>query len=411
MKYKLKCVSCGRIYDETIAIYTCDCNGKLEIELNLDNIQVELAELRQRQPTKYLLPQKYFEFMPLLGDPANVISLGEGYTPLLKAKRLADKLNLKNLYIKNETTNPTGSFKDRPIIIGLNKALELGATVVATASSGNAANSLAAGAAKANIKCVAFVSDTAPTTKISQLLFYGAKVVRVKRPEGFVGDPTVVLLRKSYQKFGWHPVPSFGTLNPYQMEGAKTIAYEIAEQLPPDAVIIPVGGGGLLRGNYQAFTEYIKLGFIDKMPRLYGVQAEGCAPLVKAYNSNKPIETWEHPQTIATGLADPYTWDGDACITALKATDGTAIAVSDQDILEAAKLIANLEGIFAEPSGVASLAGLIKLIQTGEITRNDIVCCEITGSGFKDLKSLIHESDVYCSKIVTPDINIDELVI
>jgi threonine synthase len=197
------------------------------------------------------------------------------------------------------------------------------------------------------------------------------------------------MLRMVVEKYGWYPCPSFGPFNPYQVEGPKTISYEIIEQLKwslPDWIMIPVGSACLLTGVWKGFTDFYKIGFIDSMPKLAAIQSTGCAPLVKAFCEEKTpfeIKPWRLPQTIAGGLADVLPWDGDAALVALK-NGGTAEVVSDDEILNAQRLLASTEGIFAEPSGVASLAGLIRLIDKGMLNRDETVVILITGSGLKD---------------------------
>ncbi len=388
-KYDLKCVSCGKEYDQKTKLYKCTCGGKLDVRMKLDKIDLCLSDIEKRNKARNL-HMKYFEFLPLI-DSSDVTTIGEGFTPLVKARRLGEKLGIPNLYLKNETVSATGSFKDRPIGVGANKAREFGVMTVASASSGNAANSLAAYSSRLGLNCVTFVPSTAPASKISQLLMYGAKVVPIAKPLNYIGDPTVVMLREACEKFGWYPVPSFGTLNPYQIEGAKTIGYEIAEALAPvvpEYLIIPVGGAGLLLGNYKSFKEYNKLGIVEKMPRLVAIQAEGCAPFVKAWKNRSKIETWTNPSTIAGGLADPYTWDGEMGLDALRETEGFAESIDDQSIFDAAKLLARYEGIFAEPTGSAALAGFIKMLREETIPKRDwkeTIVVEVTGAGFKDL--------------------------
>jgi len=385
---KLVCSKCGEEYSPDSLYFSCPkCGERLDVFYDYQKISEALSkdELRKRAPGVW----KYMELLPIK-DPSKIVSLGEGGTPLIKSKRLAEKLGLRELYIKDETRNPTGSFKDRPIVVGISKVNEFGIKNVVTASSGNAAAALAAYSARLGLNCVAFVPEDAPSEKVSQLRLYGATVVRVKR-DGFLGDPTVRMMELAHREFGWAPVPSFGKFNPYQMEGPKTIAYEISEQLDyqvPDWVFIPVGGGGLFAGNYRGFKEFETLGFIDKIPHLVAVQAEGCAPLAKAWKENKPLETWENPKTVAGGLADPYTWDWDLVFKGLKESKGTAEAVNDNRILEAQRLLARYEGIFVEPSGAASLAGLIKMLEEGSIDWGDSIVVEATGTGFKDLKAI-----------------------
>ncbi len=385
---KLKCARCGREHPPETKI--CMCPSKDDGRLDIYYDYTTLAEKVTKKTLAGRLPGvwKYWELLPIQ-DKRSIVTLGEGGTPLIKATNLAKKIGLKTLFLKDETRNPTGSFKDRSMTVGASKALEFDARVVAIASSGNAAASLAAYSAKAGLKCYAFVLESAPIAKIAQIHLYGAEVVRVKEVEKGV-DPTVQMLRMVVERYGWYPCPSFGPFNPYQVEGSKTLSFEITEQLnwnAPDWVVIPVGSACLFTGVWKGFRDYCTLDLINTIPKLAAVQASGCAPLVRAFKQGKDpfeIEPWEHPDTVAGGLADVYPWDGDAALSALKETGGSAKAVSDQAILEAQKLLASTEGIFAEPSGVASLAGLIGLVDEGVVDADELVVVLITGSGLKD---------------------------
>ena len=395
----LQCAKCGKNYapeDNALFCKNHD-DGRLDIFYDYDAIRNEVSRevLSKRAATVW----KYKEFLPI-GKRENVVSLGEGGTPLIKSTRLAEKLKLQSLYLKDDTRNPTSSFKDRPMTVGVSKALELQAKILASASSGNAAASLAAYAARAGFECYAFVPESAPAGKIAQLNLFGAKIVRLRQLKE-EEDPTVKMLKLVCRKYGWYPCPSFGPFNPYQAEGPKTMAYEIVEALDwemPDWVAIPVGAGGLLAGNWKGFRELNLLGYAQGEPKICAVQPEGCAPLVRAFRQGKSplnIEPWRNPQSIAGGLCDPFPWDGDAALTALKESGGTAESVSDTEILEAQKLLAKTEGIFAEPSGVASLAGLKKLLEQGVIDREESVVVEITGSGLKDINVITRTPEDY----------------
>jgi len=272
----------------------------------------------------------------------------------------------------------------------LRKSVELGYDTLVSASSGNAAAALAAYSAKAGRTCYTFVPEMASPGKIVQLNMFGAHVVRVRGLESGV-DPTVTMLRLVCKRFGWCPCPSFGTFNPYQAEGPKTISYEIAEQIgwnAPDWVFAGVGSGGLLAGSWKGYQELKRLGLAEGSPHMVAVQSTGCAPLVRAFEEKmdpQSIVPWEHPDSIATGLMDPFPWDGDAALKALHESSGTAVKVSNEEILSAQRILAKKEGIFAEPSGVTALAGLIKLKNESKIPADDCVVVEITGSGLKDL--------------------------
>ncbi|RLE86711.1 MAG: threonine synthase [Thermoprotei archaeon] len=387
VKY-LKCSRCGKIYHLDQKPITCVNNdlGRLDIYYDYEKIkEVFTKEVLSRRP---FYMWRYRELMPVKED-RNIVTLGEGGTLLVKAKRLAEKLGVKNLYLKDETRNPTGSFKDRGMSVAVSMAVEFGYKTTVTASSGNAAAALAAYSAKAGLETYAFVIEEAGYGKVAQLLFYGAKVFRVKG----LGkeDPTVKMMKLTYEKYGWYPSPSFGPFNPYQIEGPKTISYEIVEQLnwnTPDWVMVPVGAAALLTSVWKGFRDFKELDFISDPPHLAAIQSTGNPPFVKAWKEKAnpfKIKPWPKPKTIATGLEDPYPWDHDGGLKALNETKGVAKEVSDELILKAMKMLAKYEGIFAEPSGVASLAGYMKLLEDGVIDKEDTVAVLITGHGLKDL--------------------------
>ena len=336
-----------------------------------------------------------------------MVSLGEGGTPLLESRRLAKELGVGELFIKDETRNPTWSFKDRPMTVGVSKAVEDGATTLASASSGNAAAALAAYCARAGRECFCFVPDIAPMGKIAQLILYGAKVVRLRGLHKG-DDPTVRLLRQACAAYGWTPCPSFGPFNPYQAEGPKTLAYEIVEQLEwqvPDVVYVQVGAGGLLGGQWRGFTEFHELGLVDRLPCMVAVQATGCAPLVRAFKEERPpfeIRAWDRPHTVAEGLCDPFPWDGDAALKAVRESEGTAIAVGDELILKAQRLLAKYEGIFVEPTGATGLAGLIHRLELGQQDPDETIVVEATGGGLKDPDSALRA--VQPPPVINPDL-------
>lgn len=387
VKY-LKCSRCGRIYrleDKPVMCLNRDL-GRLDIVYDYDRIMedVKPSMLRERIASMW----RYREFLPVPSDKY-IVSLGEGWTPLIKAERLGEKLGLKNLYLKDETRNPTGSFKDRAMSVSVSMAKYFGFKRAVVASSGNAAAALAAYGAKAGIEVYAFVPDFAGYGKIAQLLFYGAKVFRVRWSEA--EDPTVKMMRLLAEKYGFYPSPSFGPFNPYQIEGPKTIAMEIIEQLDwrvPDQVFVPTGAASLLTGVYNGFRDWNMVGWINKYPRMVAVQPEGNHPFVRAWMERaepERIKPWEKPpETIATGLEDTFPWDGDAGLRALYNTNGYGVVVSDEEILEAMKLLAGLEGLFAEPSGAAGLAGLIKALEEGRVDRDETIVVLVTGHGLKD---------------------------
>jgi threonine synthase len=274
--------------------------------------------------------------------------------------------------------------------VGVSRAFEDGATTVSAASSGNAAAAMSSYAARAGLQAVVFVPEDAPAGKLIHLRTLGAKVFRVKKVQQGV-DPTTTLLRAACAEFGWTATPSFGPFNCFQFEGTKSLGYEIAEQSSwssPDWILFPTGSGGLMAGTMKGLWEFQQMDLIDTLPRPVVVQPEGCSPIVRAFKEGQDplnIIPWESNETVAGGLADPFPWDGDAALKYLNLADGETVAVTDEAIEEALIALGKLEGIFAEPSGVAALAGLKELVEQGVIDRSDMIVVPITGSGFKDL--------------------------
>ncbi|MEM4717599.1 MAG: threonine synthase [Desulfurococcaceae archaeon] len=390
---KLVCSRCRREYelsDKPLMCLNKDL-GRLDILYNYSEMSKAVSkESLARRPFNMW---RYLEMLPVPSEKY-IVSLGEGGTPLIKAKRLGEKLGLKNLYLKDETRNPTGSFKDRAMSVSVSIGTYFGYRKAVIASSGNAAASLAAYGAKAGLEVYALVPHFSPIGKISQLLMYGAKVVRVRWIEA--EDPTVKLMRVLFEKYGYYPSPSFGVFNPYQVEGPKTISTEIIEQLnwsTPDQVFVPTGAGSLLTGVYKGFVDFNQIGLIDRYPRLVAVQPEGNYPLVRAWIKRADpmnIEPWEKPpETIATGLEDTYPWDGDMALTALYLTNGYGVVVSDSEIIQAMKLLASYEGIFAEPSGAAGCAGLRKALEDKKVDKDELVVVLVTGHGLKDIDTVL----------------------
>jgi threonine synthase len=385
----IRCAKCGKEYNEYNVPPNDGCGGRIDFEFDLEALKETLT--RDSLGAKKDGLWKYFDLMPLR-DRQSIVTLGEGNTPLLRSRKLADEWKLKGLQLKNEIFNPSGSFKDRPICVGVSRAFEDGATTVSAASSGNAAAAMSSYAARAGLQAVVFVPEDAPAGKLIHLRTLGAKVFRVKKVQQGV-DPTTTLLRAACAEFGWTATPSFGPFNCFQFEGTKSLGYEIAEQSgwnPPDWILFPTGSGGLMAGTMKGLWEFQQMGLIDTLPRPVVVQPEGCSPIVRAFKEGQDplnIVPWDSNDTVAGGLADPFPWDGDAALKYLKIADGEAIAVTDQAIEEALVVLGRLEGIFAEPSGVAALAGLKELVEQGVINRSDRIVVPITGSGFKDLST------------------------
>ena len=392
----LKCPKCDKsVPEEQFLTESCGCGFRLRINFNYERLNDLITkEKLQRRPFTHW---RYREFFPIRKQQ-NITNLGCGGTPLISSRRLGkEKFGLKNLYFKIETGNPSGSFKDRPISVGVSKGVELNAEILTAASSGNAAAALATYGARAGKKVVVFVPEHTSQGKLSQLAYLGATVIRVKEEvEG--QDPSVTLFRLAYETFGWMPSPSFGPFNPFQFEGTKSLGFELCEQFdwePPEWVILATGSGGLLAGTHKGFKEFEEIDFIASIPRHVAVQPEECAPIVNgALKKTQPFDfqDWEKtPRTVAGGLADPHPWDADSALAAIYDSSGTAVAVTEEAILRTQRWLAQYEGIFGEPSGTTGLAGLETLVERGEIDSSDRIVVPITGIGFKDPEVLKQE--------------------
>ncbi|MHA2272625.1 MAG: threonine synthase [Candidatus Hodarchaeales archaeon] len=388
---ELECPKCKRHYPLGYWLkHKCGFRLRIIYDLEARNDQISRDNIKKAPVSHW----KYRAFFPV-EKTQNELTTGEGGTALVRAHRLGEKFGLKNLYLKLEHTNPSGSFKDRPISVGVSVAFENNATALSAASSGNAASSLASYGAKAGIKTVVFVPERASSSKVAQLVTLGATVVRVSGDEESEGDPSVRLFWAACEKWGWTPCPSFGPFNPFQFEGTKSLGFEIVEQLEwdvPDWILCNTGSGGLLGGTAVGFRDWLDLGWIEKMPRFVVVQPTACDPVVKAFKDKvKPLEFSDKPgfpDTVAGGLADPHPWDADTALEMLYLSKGEAIAVSDSAILEAQQLLASTEGLFGSPSGVAAIAALKNLVDQGLVDRPDVVVVPITGHGLKDPKIL-----------------------
>ena len=337
-------------------------------------------------------PLSLWDYAPMLpiANPAQVASLGEGATPLIRSARLHQPWGLGEVLFKNEAANPTGSFKDRQIAVGLAHARECGFDTVAVVSSGNVACAASAFAARAGLKAVVFTHTHAAPAKIRQAMAYGAHVVRVDTPSAEHGFRLCI---EACEEFGWYHLSTAGIYEAFNVEGAKTLAYELYAQTAgtlPDWVVAPVGGGGLLGGVWRGFLDLQRLGLIQHVPRLVGVQAAGCAPLVDAIRHDIPFlatlrNPWKDPHTVAGGIADDILFDGHTALQAIRQTDGIALAVTDEDIVAAELDLARSEGLLAEPSSAVTVAALARLPKAAHQAR---VCCLVTGSGIKDLEVL-----------------------
>jgi threonine synthase len=320
------------------------------------------------------LVDRYREFLPVT-DATPVVSLGEGATPLVHARRLGETLRLRNLHLKVEGQNPTGSFKDRGMVLAVAKALEDGARSVICASTGNTSASAAAYAAAAGLECVVVLpAGKIAIGKLLQALVFGARVVSVS---GNFDEALRVVRALSEQDA--HPITLVNSVNPFRLEGQKTAAFEIVDDLgrAPDVLAIPVGNAGNISAYWRGFREYAAAGRATSTPHMWGFQATGAAPLVAGH----PID---HPETVATAIriGNPASW---ALATAARDDSGGRIeAVTDDEILGAHRTLAALEGVFCEPSSAASVAGVAKLARTGQVDPDALVVCVLTGNGLKD---------------------------
>jgi threonine synthase len=376
----LECGLCGKEYDAAQIWNLSPCCGKpLLAKYDIDKVKKVFTRhtLKERVNTLW----RYKEMLPVLNE-TNILSLGEGFTPLKKASRLGKTLNHENLFIKDESLNPTTSFKARGLCMAISKAKELGITEVSIPSAGNAAGAMCAYASVAGMKSYVFMPVDVPKPFIAECRAFGAEITLINGLITDCGKAAAELVKK-YNRF------DVSTLKePYRLEGKKTMGYEIAEQMNwnlPDVIIYPTGGGTGLVGMWKAFDEMEKLGWIgSKRPRMVSVQSTGCAPIIRAFDENKEFaEPWTGAATIADGLRVPAAVGDFLILRAIRESNGTAIAVDDKEIFDASNMIARNEGIFSAPEGGATLAAFIHLKKSGWIKDNDSVVLFNTGSGHK----------------------------
>jgi threonine synthase len=357
-----------------------DC--KAPLLANYDLISAKSILDRERISHRPKGMWRWFELLPVT-NRANIITLGEGDTPLLHLDRLGLELGYSSLYLKEEALNPTGSFKARGISAAISKAMELGITKVVLPSAGNAGGALAAYAARAGIDALVVIPKNSPAPNIVETKITGAGVVII---DGLINIAGKYAEQKEASE-GWFNMSTFK--EPYRVEGKKIMGYEIAESLGwklPDVILYPTGGGTGLVGMWKAFRELESLGWLESrtMPRMIAVQAEGCAPVVKAIHEGKQTcEFWENAQTIATGLCVPKSFADRLILKDIRESIGTAVSVSDHEITHWQQRLAQQEGIFACPEGAATIAGLHEIIQMGMIHPEEQVVAFNTGSGLK----------------------------
>lgn len=380
----LRCRECGRGYPAE-ALHVCEwCFGPLEVGYDYEAIRA--ATSRERIGAGPLSMWRYGDLLPASAEGA--VSLGAGFTPLVRADRLAAELGLRELWIKNDTLNPTGSFKDRVVSVALTKAQELGFKVAACASTGNLANSVAAHAAHAGMESIVFIPANLEAGKVVTTAVFGGRLVAV---EGNYDDVN----RLCAELAGEHPSWAFVNVNvrTYYAEGSKTLAFETAEQLgwqTPDHVVVPVASGSQLTKVAKGFKELWSVGLLDEEPhvRISGAQATGCSPVATAFAAGRDVVKPVKPDTIAKSLAIGNPADGPYAIEAVRSSGGGFGSVSDVQVVEGIRLLARTEGIFAETAGGVTIASLVQLVDSGVVRSDERVVALVTGNGLKTIEAV-----------------------
>ncbi len=364
----IECIKCKAKYPKNKIIFRCKkCGQSLKLVYDYKEIKNNISweKLRKRAFNHW----RYREFFPIVADK-NIITLREGGTPLFKSRKVGKLLGYKNLYFKFEGLNPTGSFKDRGTTVEISRANEFKVKEVVCASTGNMGASVAAYSIMANIKAKIYVPKDTTDSKIKQMLTFGAKVVYVDNHY----DKALELANIDFLKRKTYMMGDY----PYRGEGEKSVAFEIVDEMQPDYIVSPIGNGTLISSVWRGLNEFKIVGLIKKLPRLVGIQAKGCAPVVNALKMKKKVEAVE-PRTIASAIACGSPLDGLEALNALKESKGKGETVSDAEMMIAKKMLAS-EGIYAELSGAATLAGLAKL----GLPRDSNIVLVVTGHGLKD---------------------------
>jgi len=395
MTISLECRECKKIFDPTFKYVCDDCFGPLDVKYDFH--PVNKNTFTNREHTYW----RYFELLPIQ-HKTNIVSINAGMTPLIKAEKLGKKLGLNNLYIKNDSVNPTFSFKDRPAGIAVSKAKEFDLSAVGCASTGNLASATAAHAAKAELPCYVFAPSDIEHAKIAQALSYGAEFIAV---DGTYDDSNRIAAQIGDSK-------GIGIVNinmrSYYVEGSKTLAFEVAEQLEwqvPDQLIIPVGSGAMLNAICKGFEELQTVSLLSDVSKMHIVAAQpvGCAPIVDAFKKkSNDIVPVENPDTIAKSLAIGDPGDGRYVLKRLQQYNGYAEESNNKEILDAILLLAKTEGVFTEPAGGVSVAVLKKMAEDGKIDKNDTTICYVTGNGLKATESLMEV--LQKPQVMQPDI-------
>ena len=380
----LACTRCDRTFEPGRVLNLCECGAPLFARYDLERAAKEMrpGHLALREPNQW----RYREVLPV-DDPEDRVSLGEGFTPLVAAERLGARLGLPRLFVKDESGNPTGSFKARGLAVAVSMARALGVREVCLPSAGNAGSALAAYATRAGLAAHVFVPSDVARVFVMETAAYGARVETV---DGLITDAARACAAGA-KEHGWYECATLK--EPYRVEGKKTMGYELAEQMGwklPSAILYPTGGGTGLIGMWKAFEEMEQMGFIPPgRPRMYAVQAEGCAPIVKAFEDGlDEAPMWEGARTLAHGLRVPKALGDFLMLRALRASHGAGIAVSEAEIIQGVKDAAAAEGLFMAPEGGACVAALRKLKASGHLSPDDTVVAFNTGTGFKYVENM-----------------------
>jgi threonine synthase len=382
----LRCRECQRAFPAE-ALHVCDyCFGPLEVAYDYEQIAATVTRARIENGPRSIW--RYRDLLPVDVDEETPVDLGAGFTPLVRAERLAAELGLGELWIKDDTANPTGSFKDRVVSVALTKARQLGFKVAACASTGNLANSVAAHAARAGMDSVVLIPHDLEAAKVTMTTIYGGTVISV---EGTYDDVNRLCAELTSERPSW----AFVNVNvrTYYAEGSKTLAFEIAEQLgwqAPDHVVVPIGSGSQLTKVAKGFYELGTVGLLDEIPevRVSGAQAEGCSPVATAFLEGSDAIRPVKPKTIAKSLAIGNPADGWYALAAMRESGGSCASVTDDEVVEAIGLLARTEGIFAETAGGVTIATLAKLAASGAVRRDERVVALVTGHGLKTVEAL-----------------------
>jgi len=401
MNFHFKCTLCGDELDPRTTRYVCPKHGDAGIlDTMLDYTEIAARTSPQKiAESRDFSMWRYADLMPISDASKFAPPLQVGWTPLYRARRIGAQLGLSNLYLKDDGRNPTASLKDRASAFVVAKARELGVDIITAASTGNAGAALAGLAASVQMPTVIFVPETAPPAKIAQLLIFGARVMLVRGNY----DQAFDLCLAASKEFGWYCRNT--AYNPFTVEGKKTVAFEIAEQLTderrpatvtghrspvwyaPDCIFVSVGDGNIISGLWKGLRDLAALGWIDRMPRLMGVQAAGSAACYNAWKAGTEKITPVRATTLADSISADLPRDGVRAVRAVRETGGAYIVVSDDEILAAIRDLARAEAVFAEPAGAAAYAGLKKAVEQSLVKSDETIVCLITGNGLKDIKS------------------------